>query len=172
MSGHMSVERELSVEIGGFDENFQGAAYRFDTEFARRAIRHGARVRFCPEASLRHLRAERGGTRVHGNHLASADPIHGVGDYYFALLHGWNPSTAWYMARRMVREVATRFHLRHPWFIPVKLVGEVRAFLWALKLKRQGPRHLASGGREPTDPVILEPAQRSSVVLDGTSRMN
>jgi GT2 family glycosyltransferase len=140
MSGHMSVAHDLAVELGGFDENFQGAAYRFDTEFARRAIRNGARVRFCPEASLRHLRAARGGTRIHGNHLASADPIHGVGDYYFALLYGWNASTVGYMSRRMVREVATKFHLRHPWYIPVKLIGEVRAFLWALQLKSRGQK--------------------------------
>jgi GT2 family glycosyltransferase len=147
MSGHLSVVRDLAMEVGGFDENFKGAAYRFDTEFARRVIHHGGRVRFCPGASLRHLRAERGGTRVHGNHLASADPIHGVGDYYFAMLQGWNGSTTGYMARRMVREVATKFHLRHPWYIPVKLVGEFRAFLWALQLKRQGPAHLQGGGR-------------------------
>jgi GT2 family glycosyltransferase len=139
MSGHMSVRHEQAMRIGGFDENFKGAAYRFDTEFAKRVIRSGGRIRFCPEASIRHLRVERGGTRIRGNHLASPSPHHGVGDYYYAMLQGWSPETVRYMSRRAVREVATRFHLRHPWYMPVKLVGEARAFLWALELKRQGP---------------------------------
>ena len=46
------------------------------------------------------------------------------------------------MACRPFREVRTRFHLRHPWFVPVKLLGEMRALLLALRLWRQGPRLL------------------------------
>ena len=138
MAGHMSVRRDLTIRVGGFDENFMGVAYRFETEFARRVIRAGGQIRFCPEASIQHLRAARGGTRTEGNHLASASPNHGVGDYYFAMLQGWSTETAAYMAWRMIREVATRFHLRHPWYIPVKLLGEMRAIRWASQLKRQG----------------------------------
>jgi GT2 family glycosyltransferase len=138
MSGHMSVARDFAVELGGFDENFFGAAYRFDTEFGRRVNRAGGQVRFEPSASIRHLRAERGGTRVQGNHLASASPMHGVGDYYFALLQGIDAEVLGYCGYRLVREVCTRFHLKHPWYIPVKLLGEVRALLWAIQLKAQG----------------------------------
>lgn len=147
MAGHMSVRRDRAVEVGGFDENFHGAAYRFETEFGRRVIRAGGEIRFEPRASLRHLRAERGGTRTHGNHLVSPSPHHGVGDYYFALLHGWRTDVAWYCARRMMREVCTRFHLRHPWYIPVKLVGEIRAFAWACALVRRGPALLGTERR-------------------------
>lgn len=139
MAGHLSVVREHALAVGGFDENFQGAAYRFETEFARRIHRAGGRIIFEPSASIRHLRVERGGTRTHGNHLTSANPNHGVGDYYFALIHGWRLDVARYVARRFVREVCTKFHLRHPWYIPVKLVGEFRALLWALQLRRRGP---------------------------------
>lgn len=139
MSGHMSVRREAAIELGGFDENFYGAAYRFDTEFGRRVLRAGGEIVFDPAASIDHLRAERGGTRIQGNHLASASPNHGVGDYYFALLHGCRGDVAWYCSRRMIREVCTKFHLKHPWYIPVKLVGEVRAFLWACQLVQRGP---------------------------------
>lgn len=140
MSGHVSVRREKAIEVGGFDENFMGAAYRFDTEFGRRLIRAGGSILFWPAASLQHLRVQRGGTRVGGNHLTSVSPHHGVGDYYFALLHGWHVATARYMARRMIREVCTRFHVRHPWWIPVKLTGEIRAFVWAWRLARRGQK--------------------------------
>ena len=140
MSGHMSVRRDQCLAVGGFDENFKGAAYRFDTEFARRVIRLGGKVLFSPKASLKHLRVARGGTRLIGNHLASADPIHGVGDYYFALqlATGWERWS--YIGKRMFREVRTKFHLRHPWYIPVKLLGEVRALCWAISLTAKGAK--------------------------------
>ena len=140
MSGHMSVRRDRCLAVGGFDENFKGAAYRFDTEFARRVIRNGGKVLFSPNPSLKHLRVARGGTRLIGNHLASADPIHGVGDYYFALqlATGWERWS--YIGKRMFREVRTKFHLRHPWYIPVKLLGEVRALCWALSLSAKGAK--------------------------------
>jgi hypothetical protein len=149
MAGHLSVRRDLALQAGGFDENFQGAAYRFETEFARRLIRAGGRIRFCPEASIRHLRVARGGTRVHGDHLASASPMHGVGDYYFALLSGWTMDAARYMCRRALREVSTKFHLKRPWYIPVKLLGELRAFLWACQLKARGQALLKASDDAP-----------------------
>ncbi len=139
MAGHMSVVRDRALSVGGFDENFQGTAYRFETEFARRICRAGGRIVFEPSASIRHLRAARGGTRTHGNHLASASPNHGVGDYYFALLNGRGAEGLRYIARRITREICTSFHLRHPWYIPVKVLGEIRALCWAWQLRRCGP---------------------------------
>ena len=137
MAGNLSVKRDYALKIGGFDENFIGVAYRFETEFARRLIAGGGKIRFCPEASINHLRAERGGTRSTGSHLTSADPKYGVGDYYFALLSGASfAEKARYIGRRPFREVTTRFHFRNPWYIPLKLLGECRAFVWALSLWR------------------------------------
>ncbi|MCA9052366.1 MAG: glycosyltransferase family 2 protein [Planctomycetaceae bacterium] len=155
MAGNLSVKRSLALDVGGFDENFEGAAYRFETEFARRLLRAGGKILFEPAASLRHLRATRGGTRSEGSHLTSASPRHGAGDYYFAMRSGWSLDSVLYMLKRPWREVCTRFHLQHPWYIPVKLVGELRAFMRACSLARQGPRLLAEEageaalGREP-----------------------
>ena len=146
MAGNLSVKREKAVESGGFDENFCGVAYRFETEFAGRLIKHGGTIRFCPQASIRHLRAKSGGTRMAGSHLTSPDPRHGVGDYYFALRNGHWTEAIRYASRRMLREVCTRFHLKHPWWIPIKLIGEMRAILWACRLVRQGPRRLEGNG--------------------------
>lgn len=139
MAGNLSVRRARALEVGGFDENYEGVAYRFETDFCRRLCRAGGQVRFEPAASIRHLRSPRGGTRSRGSHLTSASPDFGVGDYYFALSDGsWE---AWlYLLRRPWREVATRFHLRHPWWIPVKLVGEARALRRARALTRLASR--------------------------------
>lgn len=126
MAGNLSVRRDRALEIGGFDEGFEGVAYRFETDFCRRLSRAGGQIRFEPAASIRHLRVPSGGTRSRGSHLTSPSPDFGMGDYYFALRDG--SLEAWlYALRRPWREVATRFHLQHPWWIPVKLVGEARA---------------------------------------------
>jgi GT2 family glycosyltransferase len=144
MAGNLSVNREFALSIGGFDENFVGVAYRFETDFARRVNRHGGKIRFAPDASIHHLRASRGGTRSTGNHLTSADPKHGIGDYYFAFQHG-SKSEAWrYSLARLFREVRTRFHLMHPWWIPVKLLGEVRAFRLGYLLARSNRQRINS----------------------------
>ena len=124
--------------MGGFDQNFQGAAYRFETEFARRIAKAGGKIRFLGTAGIDHLRVPSGGTRSRGNHLASASPRHGVGDHYYALLHAKSIEANWYCLRRMFREVRTKFHATHPWWIPVKLVGELRAYLLARRLIRRG----------------------------------
>jgi GT2 family glycosyltransferase len=86
MAGNLSVRRDFALQVGGFDENFVGVAYRFETEFCRRLLKHGGTVMFEPGASIRHLAAASGGTRAYGRHLTSANPAHSVGDYYFAML--------------------------------------------------------------------------------------
>jgi len=145
MAGNLSVRRTRALEIGGFDENFVGAAYRFETEFCRRVWRHGGRVLYEPAARIRHLRAARGGIRRFGRPPCSFSAAHGVGDYYFALRHGVGLESLAYMFRRPLREVCTRFHLRRPWCIPVKLIGECAAAAWAVALAARGPRLLRRG---------------------------
>ncbi len=142
---NLSVRRDRALAVGGFDENFiPPVAHRAETEFAKRLVAAGGRIWFEPTASVRHLRAARGGTRSAGGHLTSASPWHGVGDYYYALRRGKGWDRIRYMARRPFREVCTRFHLRHPWWIPVKFIGELRALALALRLHRAGPK-LAGG---------------------------
>ncbi len=141
MAGNLSVKREKALAIGGFDENFiPPVSFRFETDFARRMVAAGGRIRFEPNASILHLRAASGGTRSQGLHLTSASPIHGVGDYYYALKHGKGWDRIGYIFRRPFREVRTHFHLRHPWWIPVKLIGELRAIWMAAGLHRAGAK--------------------------------
>lgn len=145
MAGNLSVRRERALGVGGFDRNFVGVAYRFETEFCRRLVRAGGRIRFEPTASIRHLRAARGGTRTYGSHLTSASPLHGVGDYYFALREARGRERWAYMLRRPLRELAARFYVRRPWWLPVRLAAELRALALALRLHARGPRLLRPG---------------------------
>ena len=148
---NMSLKRSLCISAGGFDENFPPpVASRFETEFAKRIVRSGGKVLFAPAASIHHLAAGSGGTRSHGSHLKSASSIYGVGDCYFAFrcAKGWD--LCWYLMRKPFREVRTKFHLTHPWWIPVKLIGEVRALLRAWLLAQQAPALVKSGGSMST----------------------
>ncbi len=134
---NLSVNRKKALAAGGFDENFvPPVASRFESEFAKRLVDRGESLWFEPTASIHHLAASSGGTRSKGRHLNSGSPRYGVGDYYFAMLHGKRWDTLYYCIRRLFREVRTKYHLAHPWYIPVKLWGEFRAILQALSLAR------------------------------------
>ncbi|HEY0160277.1 MAG TPA: glycosyltransferase [Thermoanaerobaculia bacterium] len=131
MAGNLSVDRERILSIGGFDERFTAVAYRFESDLALRVVAAGGRIRYEPAASIRHLKAPGGGVRAFGDHRVSPSPVHSFGDYYFARRHV--PQFWPYVARRMRRNVLTKWHLRHPWAIPGKVVGEIRGLLQALR---------------------------------------
>ncbi|MBP1644067.1 MAG: putative glycosyl transferase, partial [Acidobacteria bacterium] len=138
---NFSVKRAAALAVGGFDESFVGAAYRFEADFCARASAAGAQIVFEPRASLRHLRAARGGTRAYGSHLTTMRPHHAVGEYYFLLRHrprGWLGQ----LLGRPWRAVATRFHARRPWRIPVTWVAELTGLAWAIGLVARPPRLL------------------------------
>lgn len=143
MAGNLSVRRERAIRAGGFDENFKGVAYRFETEFARRLVGDGGKLVFEPRARIYHLQASRGGTRAYGNPLCSPSPAHSVGEYYLALREGRGWERWSFILWRLFRSVRTRFHFSHPWCILVKLVGELRGLAWALRLHLSGPTLLS-----------------------------
>lgn len=145
MGGNACVPRHAMLELGGFDENFVRVAYRFEADFALRWRRSGRRIRYEPEALIHHLKAGSGGTRTFGDYLRTASPAHSVGEYYFLVKsrpRDWLKS----MLRRPVRAVATRHHLRRPWWIPFTLIAEVSGFCWALLLSLKGRRLMVEGG--------------------------
>ncbi len=146
MAGNLSVCRDVALAVGGFDENYLGSAYRFETDFARRLVAAGHRILFAPEASLRHLRLSTGGTRSVGDHLRHPSPLHAVGDHYFALRHGEGREWISYLLRRCFKECINRFYAGRPWLMPRKLLSELRAFALARKLRAQGPALMDPGG--------------------------
>ena len=138
MAGNMSLKRVKALQVGGFDEQFiPPVAARFESEFAKRLVSAKQKIWFAPGASIRHLAVASGGTRARGSHLNSAEPYFGFGDYYFALKHGTPRERVSYCIRRFFREVRTKYHLARPWYIPVKWVGELRAFAMAIKASRK-----------------------------------
>lgn len=142
MAGDLSVRRERAIAIGGFDENYVMVAYRFESDFALRLVAAGGEIVFEPRARVDHLRIPTGGTRTYGDYRTSPSPAHSVGDYYFGLRHArpfWR-----YALHRLRTNVITRYHAKHPWTIPQKLVGELRGYLLARRLHARGAATLGN----------------------------
>jgi GT2 family glycosyltransferase len=137
---NVSLRRQCLLDLGGFDENFAGVAYRFEADFAERALARGFAIRFEPRASLQHLKVPTGGTRLFGNHLRSFSPWHSMGRYYYWLSHPRVPGLARRTLAEAVRSVAAREHLRRPWWIPVSAIAELTGFLVAVAARARGPQ--------------------------------
>ena len=140
MGGNFSIKRELAIRLGGFDENFIHVAYRFEAEFANRALAAGEKILFEPKASIRPLKAAAGGTRSFGHHLTTIRPSHSVGAYYYLLRAGHIPRRLLQIMARPLRAIRTRHHLLHPWWIPPTLIAETLGLMWAIFLALRGPR--------------------------------
>lgn len=140
MGGNFSLRRNTALLLGGFDENFVRVAYRFEAEFAYRFLSSKRRIYFEPEACLHHLKETAGGTRTFGEHLTTIKPDHAVGAYYFALRTKANGRWLKDFISRPIQAVMTRHHLRSPWWIPLTLIAELRAMLWATSLNIRGPQ--------------------------------
>ena len=141
MGGNFSVRRDMAVTLGGFDENFVMAAYRFEAEFAHRLRAAGGEIYFEPRACIHHLQDQQGGTRSFGNHLTTSSPAHSVGAYYF-LLKTAGVRAIPRMAERVFRSVVTRHHLKKPWWIPVTWIAELRGLVWAMMLCWKGAKYM------------------------------
>lgn len=148
MAGNLLVDKAQAQQAGGFDQQFEGVAYRFETEFCRRLIRYsGQPFLFGARASIDHLKLSTGGTRsAVPNFLTSTSPVHSQGDYYFALRESRGVERWQYILRRLISSCVARFYLRHPWWIPVRLIGECRGIIAALSKLRQAPIYLQARG--------------------------
>lgn len=137
---NLSILKHKFFEIGGFDKNFRGIAYRFEEEFAERLVEHGGKILFEPSARIQHLQAARGGVRFAGMHGRSILPYHSVGEYYYFFRSKKVKHKLLSSFRRLFGSVCTKHHLLHPWYIPATLIAETGGFFWGVSLYLQGPR--------------------------------
>jgi len=149
MAGNVSMSRRTLVRLGGFDENFVGAAYRVEADLAERAAAAGCRMRFEPRASVHHLKAPAGGTRSFGHPLRTAAPWHSAGRYYYLLLHPHTPGIVRLTVVEALHVVLAREHLRAPWWIPISVCAEAGGLAIAALARLRGPRHTLAAGSGP-----------------------
>ncbi len=147
MAGNLSVIKKKAIKVGGFDENFIGAAYRFETEFAERLIREGGKILFEPLASIKHLRTQEGGVRGFGDFRKTILPFHAVGAYYYFFRSEKVKFFLLSSLRRFVKSIYAKHYLHKPWWIPVTLTAELLGFLWAIILVIKGPRFIRENNK-------------------------
>jgi GT2 family glycosyltransferase len=144
MAGNFAIRREMYLNVGGMDEHFFGPCYRLESELSHRLFRRtGHKVRFVPEAGIRHLQAG-GGSRAFGTkdtwkHLGGS-----VGDYYFALrcLSPWQALK--HCVHRVLRAPLNRETIKRPWRIPSLALREVVAWGWAIGQVLSAPKYINS----------------------------
>jgi GT2 family glycosyltransferase len=164
MAGNFAIRRETYLRVGGMDERFFGPCYRLETELSHRIFRRtGRKVRFVPEASIRHLHAG-GGTRAFGmkdtwKHIGGS-----VGDHYFALrsLSAW--AAFKYCGHRLLKAPVNRATVKRPWLIPSLFLREVVAWGWAVGQALTAPKYIG----ELATYAMLEPVTTCSVPLSPT----
>ncbi len=135
-----SMKRDVALKVGGFDENFIKVAYRFEAEFADRLQTAGYRIFFSPAAGIKHLRVASGGTRSYGEHLNTIKPAHSVGRYYYLFVARNVHGRLSKIMGSPFRSAMTKYHLTHPWWIPVTFVAECWGLVWAGLLFIKGPK--------------------------------
>ena len=145
MAGNVSFRTKALIEVGGFDENFVKVAFRFEAECASRFVSAGFRIFYHPEAVIDHLKVTDGGTRTFGEHFRTIKPGHSVGRYYYLLMVK-NQKNRWVrFFTYPFRTSITRFHLKHPWWIPMTIVSELAGLVWALWLSAKGQKLVGKG---------------------------
>ena len=99
---NMSAQRQLTIDVGLFDENYIGRANGEETDFSLRILRHGYQIAYDPAAAIVHLGHPTGGSR--------ASKGHDEGQYYFESHH----NNAYFFAKN--------FQQRYlPWFLKREL---------------------------------------------------
>lgn len=61
---NMSARRDIALDIGGFDERFEGTAECEEMDFCLRVLKKGYKIIFEPTAVVEHLQLLSGGCRV------------------------------------------------------------------------------------------------------------
>lgn len=141
--GNFLVKRSLAISLGGFDQNFKGTAHDYEREFSDRVIASENSIEYCASAGVYHLKVEEGGIRTYGHFLKTAKPHHAVGAYYYILTSQLVSNKPLKIFQRLIERVATKTHLKQPWWIPLTLIGDIAGLLWAIKMWIQGPAHIS-----------------------------
>jgi len=128
-----SVRRRAIVELGGYDENYIGWAYREDSDAAIRLWKAGGLVVFDPSAELRHLAMPSGGCRLKTGRKGLPEWYVSFPATYFAFRHLFPKKWFWQdlLLKNVRRYVLRRHNVFCPWRLPWAAASYGYAFLRA-----------------------------------------
>ncbi|HTL54123.1 MAG TPA: glycosyltransferase [Candidatus Limnocylindrales bacterium] len=143
MSGNVAVRREVFLNLGGMDENYDRGAHREESDFAMRFRRAGYRFWYSPRCAICHLGPK--GVPEGGARDGSAGKDfhyfhHCVGDWYFNLKF-CTPRTVFPLLAASLRHfVFNRQTLDRPWRFPFAVMYWIAALPPAIVKRWQGPK--------------------------------
>lgn len=131
-----SVRTKYMREIGGYDENFVGWAFREDSDAAIRIWKLGGLIVFDPKAELVHLAIPGGGCRIKTKRKRIPEWRVSFPSSYFACRHLYPSLEFW---RQIFLVNFRRYALRkdivfYPWRFPGAATAYWFAFIYAIVL--------------------------------------
>ena len=143
MSGNVAIRRNIFLQLGGMDENYERGAYREESDFTQRFKQAGHAFVFQPQASIYHLGAvgaPQGGSRSWIKNKRIAGFHHCVGDWYFNLRFVRGRLVVPLFAASFRHFVVNRYNIGHPWLLPLLGVRWLCALPLAVWRRLRGPK--------------------------------
>ena len=125
ISCNAAIRRDIFLNLGGMDENYERGAWREETDFSMRFIREGFKFRYNPKCSIYHLGAKMvrgGGARSWWQESPFWYFHHCVGDWYFNIRFVSIRLFFPLLKNSLRAFVINRERLHKPWIIPVCLI--------------------------------------------------
>jgi GT2 family glycosyltransferase len=148
MAGNVAIRRNIFLELGGMDENYQKGAFREESDFAMRFVRAGYRFHYNASCTIYHLGAKLvkgGGARSWWQEKEFWYFHHCVGDWYFNIrfisLRLFFPL----LTNSLRAFVVNRERLKTPWRIPFALAFWLAALPIAAWKRLRGAALIDSG---------------------------
>ncbi len=142
-----SVRVVSLAEIGGYDQNYIGWAYREDSDVAVRLWKSGARIVFDPDAWLRHLAIPSGGCRLVIKNKPLPEWQISFPATYFALRHLFPNRWFWYdlFIGNVRRYILRKSNMFRPWRLPWAVAAYGYSLLLAIKVGIGNPKSQTKG---------------------------
>jgi GT2 family glycosyltransferase len=124
LGANHSVRRATALELGGYDENYLGWAFREETDLALRLYRNSRMIVFDPRAAVVHLAVPSGGCRISGFQRLLQEWKVSFPAHYFAWKHLFPGKQFWREIREAFRRsVLCRKNARQPLRLPLAIAS-------------------------------------------------
>jgi GT2 family glycosyltransferase len=135
-----SVRKSSLLRIGGFDENFRGASYGDDYDFAIRLCQDNGRIVFDPAPELIHLQSPSGGLRLSSSTSKFSEADKALSGWIFLLRHGQQGWRRYLFVNWVLRRtIFLKRNIFRFWRLPLSTIGVIMAYFQARDVEKKGP---------------------------------
>lgn len=146
-SNNLSVNREMAIDVGGMDINYEKGAHREESDFCLRLTKKYGMMKFDPTASVIHIGSKTGGCRTWGMNTGIHPLHHIIGEWYF-ILNGLKQKTILlkdlhhHFAALLFRQIINEQNKKNPIAIILSLVKSFYGLLLAINKITKKPKTL------------------------------